>query len=63
MKVLFINPRYDETTYRYKVNKVCPPLRMAYIASILLREGHSVVILDMEALKMEWIAMLERPGR
>ena len=57
MKVLFINPRYDETTYRYKVNKVCPPLRMAYIASILLREGHSVVILDMEALKMEWSSL------
>ena len=57
MRILFINPRYDETQYRYKVNKLCPPLGMAYIASILLREGHSVRILDMEALKMEWDAL------
>jgi radical SAM superfamily enzyme YgiQ (UPF0313 family) len=57
MNILFINPRYDETQYRYKVNKLCPPLGMAYIASVLLREGHSVKILDMEALKMDWSAL------
>jgi anaerobic magnesium-protoporphyrin IX monomethyl ester cyclase len=57
MRILFINPRYDETQYRFKVNKLCPPLGMAYIASILLREGHSVKILDMEALKMDWAAL------
>ena len=51
---MFINPRYDETQYRYRVNKLCPPLGMAYLASILMREGHEVTILDMEAVRMEW---------
>jgi len=54
MRVLLINPRYDETNYRYKVNKLCPPLGMGYIASMLLRDGHEVEILDMEAERTEW---------
>ena len=54
MKILLINPRYNEVEYRYKVNKLCPPLGMGYIGAVLLQEGHSVRILDMEALGMEW---------
>ncbi|MCP4459044.1 MAG: B12-binding domain-containing radical SAM protein, partial [Cytophagales bacterium] len=57
MKICLINPRYDETQYRYRVNKLCPPLGIAYLASILLQENHSVKILDMEALGMEWNAL------
>ncbi|MFH1675529.1 MAG: radical SAM protein [bacterium] len=54
MRVLLINPRYDESNYRYKVNKLCPPLGMGYIASMLIRDGHDVEILDMEAERTEW---------
>lgn len=57
MKILLINPRYDETQYRFKVNKLVPPLGISTIASILLREDHSVKILDMEAVKMDWSAL------
>jgi anaerobic magnesium-protoporphyrin IX monomethyl ester cyclase len=57
MQALLINPRYDETHYRYRVNKLCPPLGMGYIASMLLNEGHSVKILDMEAERMEYEAL------
>ena len=54
MKVLLINVRYDERKYRYRVNKLCPPLGIAYIAGILRSGGHDVSILDMEALRMEY---------
>lgn len=57
MKIIFINPRYDETKFRYRVNKIGPALGMAYISSVLLREGHEVKILDMEILQMEWDAL------
>ncbi len=59
MKILFINPRYDETQYRFRVNKLCPPLGMAYISSILIKEGHDVKNLDMEALKMSFDSLSE----
>ena len=54
MKILMINPRYDEYNYRYRVNKIAPPLGMAYISRILRDEGHEVRILDMEAEAMEF---------
>ena len=54
MKILLVNPRYNESDYRYKVNKLVPPLGLAYLASVLLGEGHSVAVLDMEALQVEW---------
>ena len=60
MRILLINPRYDETNYRYKVNKLCPPLGLGYIASMLIRDSHHVQILDMEAEKLEWENL---PGR
>ena len=60
MKVLFINPRYNEKEYRYKVNKISPPLGMSHIASVLLGEGHSACILDMEATQMEWSELPKR---
>ncbi len=55
MRVLLLNPRYFESHYRYKVNKLFPPLGLTYLASSLIAEGHEVSILDMEAIKMEWI--------
>jgi radical SAM superfamily enzyme YgiQ (UPF0313 family) len=60
MKILFINPRYNEKEYRYKVNKISPPLGMSHIASVLLGEGHSVSFLDMEAVQMEWRELPQR---
>jgi radical SAM superfamily enzyme YgiQ (UPF0313 family) len=51
MKILFINPRYYEENYRYKVNKLSPPLGMALLASMLRLNNHEVIILDLEALK------------
>jgi len=54
MRILFVNPKYDERQYRYKVNKLCPPLGMAYMAGVLSQNGHSVKILDMEATQMAW---------
>lgn len=54
MKILLVNPRYNEPDYRYKVNKLVPPQGLGYLASVLLEEGHSVAILDMEALQIEW---------
>jgi anaerobic magnesium-protoporphyrin IX monomethyl ester cyclase len=51
MKILFINPRYYEEDYRYKVNKLSPPLGMALLASMLRRSNHVVKILDLEAEK------------
>jgi radical SAM superfamily enzyme YgiQ (UPF0313 family) len=54
MKVLLINPRYNEREFRYRLNKITPPLGMSYIARILLQDGNEVQILDMEGIRMEW---------
>jgi len=59
MKVLLINVRYDERNFRYRVNKLCPPLGIAYIAGILRSSGHDVSILDMEALRMDYESLPE----
>ncbi len=57
MRIQFINVRYDETRYRYRVNKLWPPLGMAGLASIVRGQGHAVKILDMEALQMGYEAL------
>jgi len=57
MDILFINPRYDETSYRYKVNKLVPPLGIATLSSVLRNAGHALRILDMEAVLMEYQAL------
>ncbi len=62
MRILFVNPRYDERQYRYKVNKLCPPLGISYLTSIHLDRGHTVNILDMEALEMDGDALADFVG-
>ena len=57
MKILLINVRYNEADYRYRVNKLCPPLGPAYIAAVLRSDGNQVAILDMEAERMEYDAL------
>jgi radical SAM superfamily enzyme YgiQ (UPF0313 family) len=54
MKVLLINPRYNEREYRYRVNKIPPPLGISYIAKILMQDGNEAQILDMEGVQMDW---------
>lgn len=51
MRILFLNPRYFEENYRFKVNKISPPLGMAILANILLQNSHEVMLLDLEGLK------------
>ena len=51
MKIAFINPRYFEENYRYKVNKLSPPLGMAILSSMLRLKNHEVKIYDLEALR------------
>ena len=54
MRIRFVNVRYDETQFRFRVNVLGPPLGMAYLASLVRAEGHDVKILDMEAVRMEY---------
>lgn len=51
MKIAFVNPRYYEENYRFKVNKLSPPLGMAILSSMLRLNNHQVKIFDIEALK------------
>ena len=51
MKIAFVNPRYFEEDYRFKVNKLSPPLGMAILASMLRLNKHEVKLYDLEALK------------
>lgn len=51
MKIAFVNPRYFEEDYRFKVNKLSPPLGMAILASMLRLNNHEVKLYDLEALK------------
>lgn len=51
MKIAFVNPRYFEEEYRFKVNKLSPPLGMAILASMLRLHKHEVKLYDLEALR------------
>jgi radical SAM superfamily enzyme YgiQ (UPF0313 family) len=51
MKIAFVNPRYFEEDYRFKVNKLSPPLGMAILASMLRLNKHEVKLFDLEALR------------
>lgn len=51
MKIAFVNPRYFEEEYRFKVNKLSPPLGMAILASMLRLHKHEVKLFDLEALR------------
>ncbi len=51
MRIAFINPRYYEEDYRFKVNKLSPPLGMAILSSMLRAKNHEIKIYDIEALK------------
>jgi len=50
MKIVLINP-VQKDSYGRMTAPIYPPLGLGYLASVLLRKGHSVDILDMEARK------------
>jgi len=51
-KVVLINPPYQEAISSVSQISVGPPLGLAYIASILIKQGFKVDILDANALKL-----------
>lgn len=51
MKVMLVNPPYEESTY------VTPPLGIAYIASVLIRSGHKLKIIDAPAMSYDYPAV------
>jgi len=52
MKIALVNPSQKAAYGRLKA-PVYPPLGLGYLASVLLKNGHSVDMLDMEAGKMD----------
>ncbi len=53
MKVLFINPPYFNSKYKF-IGLVAPPLGIAYIAAVLEQNDIDVEIIDAAALEMSW---------
>ncbi|AUB55806.1 B12-binding domain-containing radical SAM protein [Methanobacterium subterraneum] len=53
MKVLFINPPYFNSKYKF-IGLVAPPLGIAYMAAVLEENNIDVEIIDAAALEMRW---------
>ncbi|BDZ72118.1 B12-binding domain-containing radical SAM protein [Methanobacterium petrolearium] len=53
MKVLFINPPYFNSKYKF-IGLVAPPLGIAYMAAVLEENDIDVQIIDAAALEMSW---------
>jgi radical SAM superfamily enzyme YgiQ (UPF0313 family) len=53
MRVLLINPPYEESTY------ISPPLGLAYIASMLRVNDHTVQVVDAPALKYDYSGIIK----
>src|SRR4030066_1492365 len=51
MKIILVNPPSRELK---REEVIIPPLVLAYLASVLEREGHGVRILDAFALGLSW---------
>jgi len=56
MKVLFINPPYFNSKYKF-IGLVAPPLGIAYMAAVLEENNIDVEIIDAAALEMSWEAL------
>ncbi|MCK9152578.1 B12-binding domain-containing radical SAM protein [Methanobacterium alcaliphilum] len=53
MKVLLINPPYNNSKYKF-IGLVAPPLGISYIAAVLEENNIEVQIIDGAALEMSW---------
>ncbi|MDO5835867.1 MAG: radical SAM protein [Methanobacterium sp.] len=56
MNVLFINPPYFNSKYKF-IGLVAPPLGIAYMAAVLEENNIDVKIIDAAALEMTWDAL------
>ncbi len=53
MKVLFINPPYSSSKYKF-IGLVAPPLGIAYMAAVIEKNGTEVKIIDAPAVEMDF---------
>lgn len=59
MKIILVKPRYFDRQHRSYFTICLPPMGLTYLASILIKKGFEVSILDMEALNMDEFGFLK----